>query len=327
LPGVTHAGVTSQIPFGGSYSDSVILAEGYEMQPGESLVSPSRNIVSPGYFEAMGIRLIEGRFFDERDTEESLPAVIVDERLAKKFWADESALGKRLYFPTSPQDLMAITEETEFMTVVGVVGTVKLRALVDPDERVGAAYHPYKQNTRRGITLAIKTATEPSSLIGSVRRELARIDPQLPLYDTQTMQERVDASLVTRRSPMLLALVFGAVALFLAAIGIYGVLAYLVTQRTKEIGIRMALGSDAVTVFRLVLNEGVLIVSIGFVLGITGAMTLARYTQSLLFGVEPLDAVVYVSAAAILGCVALVACSVPATRATQINPVQALSAE
>jgi predicted permease len=283
--------------------------------------------VTPGYFEAMGIRLIEGRFFDERDTEESLKTVIVDERLAKKFWADGSALGKRLYFPTSPQDLMAITEETEFLTVVGVVGKVKLRALVDPDERVGACYHPYKQNTRRGITLAIKATTEPTSLIGPVRRELAEIDPQLPLYDIQTMQERVDRSLVTRRSPMLLALVFGGVALFLAAIGIYGVLAYLVTQRTKEIGIRMALGSDAMAVFRLVLKEGVTIVSIGFALGIVGAVSLARYTESVLFGVEPLDGVVLLSAAALLAFVALIACSVPATRATQINPMRALNAE
>ncbi len=137
----------------------------------------------------------------------------------------------------------------------------------------------------------------------------------------------MDASLVTRRSPMLLALVFGAVALFLAAIGIYGVLAYLVTQRTKEIGIRMALGSDAMAVFRLVLKEGVTIVSIGFALGMVGAVSLARYTESVLFGVEPLDGVVMIAAAAILGAVALIACSVPATRATQINPVRALSAE
>jgi predicted permease len=327
LPGVAHAGVTSQIPFGGSYSDSVILAEGYEMQPGESMVSPSRNVVTPGYFEAMGIRLIEGRFFDERDTEESLKTVIVDERLAKKFWPNTSALGKRLYFPTSPQDLMAVTEETEFLSVVGVVGNVKLRALIDPDERVGACYHPYKQNTRRGIVLAIKTNTEPTSLIGPVRREVARVDPQLPFFDTQTMQERVDTSLVTRRSPMMLALVFGAVALFLAAIGIYGVLAYLVTQRTKEIGIRMALGSDAMAVFRLVLKEGVTIVSIGFALGMVGAVSLARYTESVLFGVEPLDGMVLISSAVVLGIVALIACSVPATRATQINPVRALSAE
>ncbi len=327
LPGVVHAGTTSTIPYGGSYSDSVVLAEGYEMQPGESLVSPSRLIVGTGYFEAMGIALKEGRFFDERDTEEALQTVIVDERLAKKFWPGVSALGKRLYFPTSTEDLMAITEETEFLTVVGVVGDVRLQALVETDQRVGAYYFPYEQRPDRGITLAIKTANDPSSNVGSIRRELAQIDPELPFYDVHTMQERLDESLLTRRSPMLLALVFGAVALFLAAIGIFGVLAYLVTQRTKEIGIRIALGSNATTIFGLVLKEGLAIIGIGFVIGAAGSVALGRYIESVLYGVQPLDAAVMGSAGALLAVVALIACSVPATRATRINPVTALNAE
>jgi predicted permease len=327
LPGVVHAGATTTIPYGGSYSDSVILAEGYVMQPGESLVSPSQMFITPGYFEAMGIPLEEGRLFDERDVEDSQKTIIVDERLAKRFWPQASAIGKRMYFPTDMNDLMAITEETEFLTVVGVVGSVKLRALIDPDERVGAYYFPYEQRPRRGITLAIKTANEPTSLVGGVRRELAQIDPQLPLYDVHTMQERLDETLVTRRSPMLLALVFGAVALFLAALGIYGVLAYLVTQRTKEIGIRMALGSTAKSIFNLVLREGLAIVAIGFALGVGGAVALARYIESLLYGVQPMNATVMVSAGTVLALVALVACSVPAMRATRINPVQALNAE
>jgi predicted permease len=324
---VVHAGATSTIPYGGSYSDSVILAEGYEMQPGESLVSPSRLIVSRGYFEAMGIPLMEGRYFDERDTEEGLQTVIIDERLANRFWPEMSALGKRLYQPTSPQDLMAITEETEFLTVVGVVGDVRLRALVDTDQRVGAYYYPYGQRPIRGITLAIKAANEPTHLVGAVRRELARIDPELPFYDVQTMQERLDKTLMTRRSPMLLALVFGAIALFLSALGIYGVLAYLVNQRTKEIGIRVALGSDPMGIFNLVLREGMTMVAVGLALGIVGAFALARYIGSLLFGVQPLDPVILVSAGAVLTGVALVACSLPATRATRINPVEALTAE
>ena len=222
---------------------------------------------------------------------------------------------------------MAVTEDTVFLTVVGVVGDVRLRALVDTDARVGAYYFPYHQRPTRGITLAIKTANEPSSFVGGVRREIARIDPELPFYDVHTMQERLDESLVTRRSPMLLALVFGAVALFLAAIGIFGVLAYLVTQRTKEIGIRVALGCDARTIFGLVLKEGLVIVAFGFAVGLTGAITLGRYLESLLYGVRPLDASVIASAGALLAAVALIACSVPATRATRINPVEALNAE
>ena len=327
LPGVVSAGVTNTIPFGGSYSDSVILAEGYEMQPGESVVSPSRLTVSPGYFEAMGIPLKEGRFFDERDNEDAGQAVIIDERLAKKFWPGDSPLGKRLYFPSNPEDLLAIPEDTVFLTVVGVVGDVKLKGLVDSEESVGAHYLPYEQAPRRGLTLAIKTASEPTALVGSVRRELAGIDPLLPLYDVRTMQERLDESLVTRRAPILLAVVFGAVALFLAAIGIYGVLAYLVTQRTKEIGIRLVLGSEAKNVFSLVLKEGLAIVTAGLALGIGGAVVLARYIEALLFDVQPLDIVVLIYATALLAIVGLVACSVPATRATRINPVEALNAE
>jgi predicted permease len=327
LPGVAQAGATDIIPLGGSYSSSVIIAEGYEMKPGESVVSPSRIVATSGYFKAMGIPLIEGRTFDERDTEEALPAIIVDRQLAERFWPNESALGKRLYRPNSPKDLLAITEETEFLTVVGVVGYVRFRSLVEPDEPVGAYYYPYEQMPRRRICLAIKTAGDPSTLVGALRRELAQIDPQLPLYDIHTMQERLDETLVTRRSPVLLALVFGAVALFLSALGIYGVLAYLVTQRTKEIGIRVAMGSDAKSIFRLILREGLAIVAIGFAIGIGGALAMSRSIESLLFGVRPLDATVMLSSATILAIVALIACSVPAARATRIDPVEALNAE
>ncbi len=165
LPGVVQAGATDIIPLGGSYSSSVIIAEGYEMKPGESVVSPSRIVATSGYFKAMGIPLIEGRTFDERDTEEALPAIIVDRQLAERFWPNESALGKRLYRPTSPKDLLAITEETEFLTVVGVVGYVRFRSLVEPDEPVGAYYYPYEQMSRRRIGLAIKTAGDPSTLV------------------------------------------------------------------------------------------------------------------------------------------------------------------
>jgi ABC-type antimicrobial peptide transport system permease subunit len=211
--------------------------------------------------------------------------------------------------------------------VVGVVKSVRLRGLVEGDERVGAYYFPHRQQPSRRITLAIKVSNEPSVLIGAVRRGIAQIDPELPFYDVYTMQERLNESLVTRRSPMLLALAFGAVALFLAAIGIYGVLAYRVTQRTKEIGIRVALGSDARGIFSLVLREGLVIVVIGFALGIGGAVLFGRYIESVLYGVQPLDGMVVVSAGVILAVVALAACSIPATRAARIHPVRALSAE
>jgi ABC-type antimicrobial peptide transport system permease subunit len=213
------------------------------------------------------------------------------------------------------------------LTVVGVVGYVRFRDLVEPDEPVGTYYYPYEQRPRRRIGLAIKTVTDPSDLVGALRQELARVDPQLPLYDIRTMQERLDETLITRRSPVLLALVFGAVALFLSALGIYGVLAYLVTQRTKEIGIRIALGSNAESIFRLILREGLAIVAIGFAIGIAGALAMSRSIESLLFEVRPLDATVLLSSATILAVVAFVACSLPAMRATRINPVEALNAD
>ncbi len=327
LPGVAEAGVTSTIPFGGSQSDSVILAEGYVMEPGESLVSPSFNVVSPGYFESMGIDLIEGRTFDGSDVPGALATVIVDQRLARRFWSDSSPLGRRLYFPNDPQDLLKIDENTRFFTVVGVVRDVKLRALVDPDERVGAYYFPLAQTPRRRMTFAVKAAGSPAGLAESVRRELAAIDAELPWYDVQTMQQRLDDSLVSRKSPMLLVTAFGAAALLLAAVGIYGVLAYLVTQRTREVGIRIALGSSTAGIFRLILREGVVIVGAGILLGLAGAFALARTVASLLYGVQPLDPSVIVAAVVVLGAVALAACAMPALRATRIDPVKALSAQ
>ncbi len=327
LPGVTEAGVASSVPLGNGYSSSIILAEGYVMEPGESFISPVYKSVSPGYFESMGISLREGRFFDERDNEDSLGTVIVDERLARKFWPDESAVGNRLFFPTNEEDLLAITEDTEFFAVVGIVGNVKHSALVDTEEAVGAYYFPFRQQPRRGINLTVKTAKEPTSFVGAIRREVAEIDADLPLYDIRTMQERLDNSLQSRRSPMFLFLAFGVLALFLASVGLYGVLAYLVTSRTKEIGIRVAIGSDPAGIFRMILKEGVIILVIGFVLGVASSFALSRFIASLIFGVQPLDGGVMASVGFCLVLVALVACSVPALRATRINPVEALNAD
>ncbi len=327
LPGVSAAGVTTSIPLGSSFNDSVILAEGYEIPAGESLVSPSQSVVSPGYFEAMGIDLIEGRYFDRRDQRNSLPTIIIDQRLARKFWPGVSALGKRLYFPSSMEDLTRIDENTRFFTVVGVVRDVKLRALVDPDERVGAYYFTFEQTPRPRFDFAIKTATIPGHLTESIRREIAALDPELPFYDPVTMQQRLEESLVSRRSPTMLVGAFGALALFLAAVGIYGVLAYLVAQRTREVGIRIALGSSAGGIFRLILAEGLLIVGCGLLLGVAGSVGMARFVESLLYEVEPLNPFVLIGSAALLGAVGLLACSMPARRATRIDPVDALSAE
>jgi predicted permease len=327
LPGVMSAGATDSLPFAGDYSDSVIFAEGYVMQPGESLISPSRISVTPGYFEAMAIPLADGRFFDERDTDKATKVVIVDERLAKKFWPDTSPVGRRMWRPTSIESMAQPGRDAEWFTVVGVVGSVKLRALVDPDERVGAYYFPFEQSTSSGVTFAVRTTARPDSITASLRNAIIEIDAELPLYDVEVMQDRIDDSLVARRSPMLLSLGFGSVALLLAAIGIYGVLAYMVAQRTKEIGIRMALGSTSRQVLKLVLGEGARILAAGFVLGIAGALALGRFIETVLYGVRPMDPVVLGSVASLLLIIALIACLLPARRATRVDPARALRQE
>jgi predicted permease len=327
LPGALQAGATNSIPFGSDFSDSVILAEGYIMQPGESMISGDNMSVTPGYFETMKIPLIEGRFFEESDTKDSTPVIIIDERLAHKFFAGTDAVGKRMWRPASAEALRDPQKGADWFRIVGVVGGVKLRGLVDVEERVGSYYFPFAQNTDSGVTLAVRTAGDPGAMLGAMRKAIDEVDPQLPLFDTHTMRERIDDSLTSRRSPMLLSVAFGAVALFLAVVGIYGVLAYLVAQRTREIGIRVALGSDPERIFRLVFREGVLIVTAGFVLGVVCSWILGRYMESILYGVRPLDPAVMASVSVTLIVVALLASTLPAYRATRVNPIIALRQE
>ncbi|MGE5246554.1 MAG: ABC transporter permease [Betaproteobacteria bacterium] len=325
LPGVTAAGATTMIPFGGNHSDSVVLAEGYQMAPGESVISPVVVRITPGYFEAMGTRLVSGRFFDDRDGAGAPRVVIVDQRLARHFWPDQDPIGRRMYFPTDINNLTAITPKTVFFTVVGIVRDVKVETLTETSSAVGAYYFPMAQDPPRYMTLALKTSGDPSELTGAVRGVVTSLDRELPVFDTQSMADRTDKSLVSRRSPMLLSLAFGVVALFLSAIGLYGVLAYLVTQRTKEIGIRIALGSSAGAIFELVLWEGLLLVGSGLVLGAAGALALRKSLESQLFGISATDPTVLVGVTAMLAAVALAACALPARRATRIDPIVALT--
>ena len=325
LPGVSAAGATDTIPFGGNNNDSVIIAEGYQMKPGESVISPSRIELSPGYFNAMGVTLLRGRFFDERDAAKAQRAVIVDEKLAKRFWPDQDAVGRRMYLPQDINNLLAVNDKTVYLYVVGVIRDMKLHALTEDKQTVGAYYFPMAQSVSRGMTFAVKTAGDPIALSNSVRSALSELDRELPVYDIQTMDARMEKSLVSRKSPVLLSLSFGVVALFLSAIGIYGVLAYLVTQRTKEIGIRIALGSSTRSIFELVLREGLVLIAGGFVLGAIGAVLLRKSLESQLFGVSSSDPLVLVAVTVILAFVAVVACALPARRATLIDPIVALT--
>jgi predicted permease len=325
LPGVGAAGAVDVLPFSGNNSDSVILAEGYQMTPGESLVSPNQAVVTPGYFEAMRIPLVEGRFFDERDQPDAPPAVIVDERLARRFWPGKSPIGQRMWKPKSAEALAhPDTTNTERYTVMGVVGSVKLRALVDTDERVGAYYFPFAQLPDSYFGLVVRASGEPTRLTAAIRGVVTALDPELPFNDVRTMDERIQGTLVSRRTPVLLSVGFGLIALLLATVGLYGVLAYLVSQRIQEIGIRMALGSTASGIFRLVARESLAILGGGFALGLLGALLLAHSMRAMLYEVKPLDPVLLASVCAVLGLVAMIASTLPAWRATRVNPVVAL---
>ena len=327
LPGVAAAGATTSLPFSGSYSDSVILAEGYQMQPGESLISPGQVSVSPGYFEAMNARLLAGRFFNDQDSERSQKVLIIDDELAHRFWPNGDALGKRMYMPENIDNLMARPNESQMMTIVGIIEPMRLRGLVEQagERRVGNYFWPLSQRTARTLGVAVRTAQAPELLIGSVRREISGIDPELPFFGVRTMEEQMSRSLIDRRTPMLLATGFAVVALFLAALGIYGVLAYQVSQRRREIGIRMALGAASGSIFNLVLREGGLIVGIGAALGLGGAFLLRQTLQSQLYETGAMDPLVVAAVATVLIVVALIACVLPARRAAKTDPLIALT--
>jgi len=273
------------------------------------------------------VPLREGRLFDGRDTPESPKAIIIDERLARKFFPGVSAVGRRMWRPASAEALLDPSKGAEYYTIVGVVGSMKLRALVDTEERFGSYFFPFSQNTDSGMSFAVKTATDPSVIKAALRKAVNEIDPELPVYDALTMQERIDSSLTSRRSPMILSVCFGAVALFLAAVGIYGVLAYLVAQRRREIGIRMALGSGTDRIFQLVFREGAVIIALGCALGVLCCWLLSRYVASILYGVEPLDPMVMALVSLTLVAVAVAAATFPALRATRVDPLVALRQE
>jgi predicted permease len=327
VPGVERAGMSSTIPFSGSSSDSVILAEGYQMAPGESVVSPHTVSVTDGYFEAMGARLISGRWFTDGDIEGRQRVIVIDERLARKFWPDGDAVGKRMYLPSSPERMLEMPPDEEMLTVVGVIGEMRLRAMVDASgaQRPGAYYFPFRQNPERAMGLAVRSGADPRLLADSLRKAVAEIDRELPLYNVRSMGERTEDVLMDRRTPALLAGGFALVALLLAGVGIYGVLAYQVSQRRREIGIRMALGAGAPRIFGLVIGEGATIVGLGAVFGLAGAFVLRRTLETVLYGVAPMDGTVLALVSLALGAVAVLACIIPARRAARTDPAIALT--
>jgi predicted permease len=315
IAGVQAAGLTSNIPLSGRTSPASVSATDYQPQPGEAVVLPSVVTVTPGYFEAMATPLLRGRFFAESDRENSQRVAIVDGRLAARFWSGQDPIGKSVLRGNSGP-----------YTVVGVVGDVRFEGLSASSDS-GAAYFPHTQAPALGRLrwIAIKTAADSLDVIPAVRSALTRIDSGLPLADIQTMTERTARSVMPQRIAMGLASLFGGVALFLSALGVYGVLAYLVAQRAREIGIRMALGSTARGIFRLVFTEGVSVVGAGLIIGVSAALALGQAFEGQVFGVRPNDPFILGGVALSAGAIALLACLLPARRAMQVDPLTVLS--
>jgi len=327
LPGVVAAGATTVVPLRGFYQSGVIVAEGYVPKPGEPAVATVRATVTPGYFEAAGTALVRGRSFDERDTAESTRSVIVDESLARRFWRDEDAIGRRVFRPSNAKELESTGPDTPWLTVVGVVRDAQLRGpLVTDYGTNGTIYFPYAVTAPRDFGFVIRTAGDPTTLVGEIRSALAQIDRELPLFDIRTMSERTELALLSRTSTMQLATLFAAVAAFLSAIGLYGVLAYLVTQRAREIGVRLAVGSAPRAIVALVLREGLGLAFGGTALGAIGSLTLGRLLTAQLYGTAPTNPWVLVLMTVTLALVATLACIVPARRAARVDVMKILSA-
>jgi predicted permease len=324
LPNVTGAGMTTNVPFSGNVNNNVIMAEGYVMKPGESLLAPTQSIASDGYFESMRIPLAKGRYFDARDTKDATQVVIIDERLANKFWPDRDPIGRRLYQPSDAKDLQKITKDTKFFLIVGVVKDVQFADPSADFTPVGTFYFPYDQQPQRGFVFTVKTRGAPGTIGNAMRQAVAAIEPAAPLFRMQPMQDYIDKARTDRRAFMSIAVAFGLVALFLSALGIYGVLAYSVSERRRELGVRMALGGSTASVFALILRDGGRIVGIGLAAGLAGAAGLGQLMKSVLFGVTPLSPVVLTLVTLILLVVAFIATTIPAWRASRIDPIVAL---
>lgn len=320
-PGVRNAGVTTYLPFSNSNNASVIQIDSHPLAPGENPPTPGRNIVDSGYLPAMGIPVLEGRNFSESDGADSQKVVLIDQFLAHKYWPKGGAIGNTLR--RGIDDGSQEAKKEPHFTVVGVVGSVKTSNLADQNP-VGLVYFDYKQSLQHEMHLVVKTERDAPQLVNTIRSELRQADPELPLFDTKTMPERVAASLVDRRASMILCLIFGGLAMLLSAIGVYGVLAYSVTQRTREFGIRIAVGAGVRDVLGLVLWQGLRLAVVGLIIGAAVAFVLTRFIATLLYNVKPADPTVFLLGAAVLGAVAAVASLVPSVRAVRIRPSVAL---
>ena len=336
LPGVEATAAASGLPLGNNGWQTSFVIDGRPRPPRDQTPLMEACLVTPDYFKAMNIPVKSGRVFDSHDDRSwiaskdlskldddekfiaPLNSIVIDEEFARRHWPGEEAVGKRI--------AMGSEKDPRFLTVLGVVGRVKMEGLGTDSKRV-QGYFPFAQIPSGGMTVILKAAGDPNQLIAAVRQQVKAIDPDQPIYSVRTMDDIRSESVAPERLNLTLLSIFAGLALVLAVVGIYGVMSYTVTQRTHEIGIRMAIGAQPRDVFRMVIGQGMMLAFVGVVCGLIGAFGLTRLMASMLFGVEPTDPLTFAAIAVLLTGVALVACYVPGRRATKVDPVVSLRYE
>jgi putative ABC transport system permease protein len=318
-PGVKSSGAIFGLPLAASFN----VGGSFERTAKPPLQEEPRagvRIITPGYFQTVQIPLLQGRYFTSGDNLDAPGVVIINEAAAKKYWPNENPINQRLLIQISLVDL-----KSEPRLIVGVVGNVRFDALnVDPSPEL---YIPHAQHPVDAMTFVVHTSAAPNSYVESIRKEIRSMDPELPIWETRSLEEIVGLSVAGRRFTMLLISIFAGVALILGAVGIYGVISYTASLRTREIGLRMAIGAQQRDVLQLFLREGMLLAIGGIVIGTFGALALSRVLSSMLFKISPTDPVTIGCVALMLSLIALLACYFPAHRASKIDPVQALHYE
>ena len=313
LPGVRSEGVVSTLPLTGAVGWGGINVEGYMPPPGQELQVDIRT-ASTDYFRTMGIPLIEGRFFSQNDTAEMPLVVIIDEKFAQRFWPHDNPIGKHLWFdPKKP------------FTIVGVVGVVKQYGL-ETDGKI-ATYFSHQQEPGSGMFFVVRSSSDVTPLSGPITREIHAVDPTAVVYGIRSMQDRLYDSLARQRFASTMLGAFALFALLLAAVGLYGVMSYLVSQSTRDIGVRIALGARPSDILGMVVRQGMELSAVGILAGLAGAFAVTRVMTSLLFGVSAIDAATFAAVPGILAAVALAATVIPALRATRVDPMIALREE
>lgn len=319
LPGVRSAGLVYTLPLSGGSTNGSVKIEGHEK---DSAAPPNsdKQYLDADYFQTMRIPLLKGRFFSDADTADSPKVVMINQTFAREFFPNQDPIGKHIDVSWG---------DTGWCEVIGVVGNHKTETLASPDRP--STYMLYAQNPSimqfMSFNLVVRSAQDPLSLVADIRSAIHQLDASQAIANVETMDQQLSASLAPQRAPLWLFAAFSAIALFLAAIGIYGVLSFFVLQRNQEIGVRMALGAQRATILRLVLGQGARLIAIGVGCGLAGALLAARALTSLLFGVKATDVPTFLGVCFFLALLGLLACAVPAFRATRVDPLVALRNE